>query len=74
VNLLTLQDALREVLVGDWKVHTQTSSSPAPASELAPDLSSETLAESTDEPAAADPIALLESGLGARVIGEIDAS
>jgi DNA polymerase-3 subunit gamma/tau len=83
-NAAVLAEALREVLGVEWQVETRSEAAPAtpaaPVDEFAADESDESdptvdLTDSTDAPAGDEAaVALLKEGLGATVIGEVDAS
>ena len=73
-NADVVSDALREVLGVEWTVET-TASTPAPQPAVSEPDPSVDLTDSEDAPAGDDAaVALLAEGLGATVIGEVDAS
>jgi DNA polymerase-3 subunit gamma/tau len=78
-NADVLAEALREVLGVEWQVKTQAeaptaTSATAPVEEVEEDASVD-LTDSEDAPSGdAAAVALLQEGLGATVIGEVDAS
>jgi DNA polymerase-3 subunit gamma/tau len=79
-NASVLAEALREVLGVEWSVETRPDAKAAatlaqPEQEAAVVESSVDLTDSEDAPSGDDAaVALLEKGLGATVIGEVDAS
>ena len=77
-NASVLVEALREVLGVEWTVETRAAAAQAPAVADQPDLDPDPAVDLTDSenaPAGDDAaVALLQEGLGATVIGEVDAS